>query len=478
MQQLQVQREDKAGSAIQALAAGLMDAGCGFVTNYPGFHSNEMTDRMACGQTSVSENAAMALAWGAAFGGVRAVTAFKNVGLNDAADAYLNAHVLSINAGLVVVVFDDMDDEHSQMRQDSRHYFDFHGGLWFEPLNKQDAYEIALEAFALSERFQTPVTIRVTNILYRDSIMTGAYRRLKEEFRQKPRRRPIDPAGVFVTHPSNIEWQEKMKRERSRQLASYVEELHQPPEPGSATLIIGAGAGLEQEMQPGCDLFRIRTLPLPLRQIGNLMQRYRQVFLYEHGDPVCRDRINAYHWHGCLNWGRLSSHKPNRSYHNSEKFEKLFGILRSYNAGIVVGDLGQYTMDPHRTIDAVLSYGSSPAVAGGVAAAAKNSIPVFCVSGDGAFLHSGKNVLPELVARKLRLTILIFDNGGCAGTGGQQIPGDLTGLPAELKVQRVDFDGISQADLAYTIAEMQAYEGISVLILSMEKNDETTVRRP
>jgi len=368
-----------------------------------------------------------------------------------------------------------MDDEHSQMRQDSRHYFNFHGGLWFEPLDKQDAYEIGLEAFDLSERFQTPVTIRVTNILYRDTIMTGAYRRLKEEYRQKPRLRPVDPAGVFVTHPSNIAWQEKMKRERSRQLAGYVEELHQPPDPGSDTLIIGAGAGIQQEMQPGCDLFHIRTLPLPLGQIRGLVENYRHVYLFEHGDRVCHDQICAERGSGRLNWGRLSSRKPNRNYHNSERFEKLYGVLRSYTEGTVVGDLGEYTMDPSRTIQAVLSYGSSAAVAGGVAAASKNSRPIFCVTGDGAFLHSGKNVLHELVARKLVLAILVFDNGGCAGTGGQQIPGCLDELPAGVNLQRVDFDRSGREELVQAVAALQLYNGVSVLILKMEKNNETAL---
>src|SRR5690349_11962022 len=86
-------------NALDALAFGLLDGGVRLVTGYPGFHAHDLVDR--CGGTfSVNERTAYAIAWGAALAGRRAAVAFKNVGLNDAADPFLNSMSLRTSAGL------------------------------------------------------------------------------------------------------------------------------------------------------------------------------------------------------------------------------------------------------------------------------------------------------------------------------------------------------------------------------------------
>ena len=108
---------------IKILAEAIQDADCQHYSNYPGFHSNELHSALGATVTSTDEKNAFAYAWGCSMMGKRAVVSFKNVGLNDAADAFLGAHFIGCRAGLVLVLFDDCDIQHSQNRIDVRHYF-------------------------------------------------------------------------------------------------------------------------------------------------------------------------------------------------------------------------------------------------------------------------------------------------------------------------------------------------------------------
>jgi indolepyruvate ferredoxin oxidoreductase alpha subunit len=112
-------------SGLQAVAWGLLDGGVAFVTTYPGFYAHELAERLGVQAFSVNEKNALAIAWGASLAGIRSATLFKNVGLNDAADPYVNACMLGVRAGMVLVVLDDIDVEQSQIQQDSRPYADF-----------------------------------------------------------------------------------------------------------------------------------------------------------------------------------------------------------------------------------------------------------------------------------------------------------------------------------------------------------------
>ena len=93
---------------IAALAAGFRAGGVTICANHPGFHSHELAAAIGCPVTSRSERAAFAFGWGASLAGARTVVALKNVGLNDAADPFINALFVGCHGGLVVVVFDDI----------------------------------------------------------------------------------------------------------------------------------------------------------------------------------------------------------------------------------------------------------------------------------------------------------------------------------------------------------------------------------
>jgi indolepyruvate ferredoxin oxidoreductase alpha subunit len=178
----------------EALAQGAIDAGISGVYAYPGTPSTEITEYIQRSKTatelkihskwSVNEKTAMEAALGMSYAGKRAMTVMKHVGLNVAADVFMNMSVSGINGGLVVVVADDPSMHSSQNEQDSRYYGKFAMIPILEPSTQQECYEITKYAFELSENLGLPVMIRlVTRLSHsRAGIETGS-RKLQKELK-------------------------------------------------------------------------------------------------------------------------------------------------------------------------------------------------------------------------------------------------------------------------------------------------------
>src|SRR5512141_489424 len=158
----------------EAVALGAVHAGLAAAYAYPGTPSTEILEYLL---TYAREHGGPHAAWcsnektayeealGVSFAGRRALVAMKHVGLNVAADPFVNSALVAINGGLVLVVADDPGMHSSQNEQDSRFYADFARIICLEPTNQQEAYEMTREAFDLSERFHIPVMIRLVTRL-------------------------------------------------------------------------------------------------------------------------------------------------------------------------------------------------------------------------------------------------------------------------------------------------------------------------
>jgi indolepyruvate ferredoxin oxidoreductase alpha subunit len=407
---------------IAALVQGFRLAGVGLVTNHPGFHSHCLASSFHGDDTvfSVNERTAFAVAWGAAAGGLRAAVAVKNVGLNDAADAFLNSLMLDICGSLVVVVFDDTDVEQSQLRQDSRHYQAFLGGVWLEPCSPCEAASMAVEAVELSSSFRSPVVLRITNRLL-----------VMEDFTPKiiESRAPLhasfvrDP-GALVVHPENYhrhqrqrliqkqaEWQQWAA---VRWLAGQM--LARPDASGCIHLV--AGSAREPDA-PATSLLRLPMLPVPAEEILDATSGARRLKVHEHGDPVVATRLTA---QGSSQIQILpiasGCQAPNRQFHQHDAVGGLYRALRALPRPIVVADIGGHTMDPARSADVCLCYGGAVGVAIGLAAACPDH-DVTCLTGDGGWFHGGQSAIQEALSRRVRLLVVVLHNGGCKTTGGQ-----------------------------------------------------------
>jgi indolepyruvate ferredoxin oxidoreductase alpha subunit len=157
----------------EAVALGAIHAGLSAAYSYPGTPASEIMEYLirAAGPAgfkaawSVNEKTAFEEALGASFAGKRAMVSFKHVGLNVAADPFMNSAVTGANGGLVVVSADDPGMHSSQNEQDSRFYADFARILCLEPSSPQEAYDMARQAFRISEEVGFPVMIRMVTRL-------------------------------------------------------------------------------------------------------------------------------------------------------------------------------------------------------------------------------------------------------------------------------------------------------------------------
>ena len=213
----------------EAFALGTLHAGLSAGFGYPGTPSTEIMEylidnyernRAKDAQTPVAqwcsnEKTALEAALGVSFAGRRAVVTMKHVGLNVAADPFMNAALCGIKGGLIIAVADDPSMHSSQGEQDSRFYADFAMVPCFEPTTQQEAYEMAFEAFDVSEKYHVPVIMRfVTRLSHSRAVIHADESKIRAQNtgllpvvfpdivtdHDKPDRRPalVDSKGKYL----------------------------------------------------------------------------------------------------------------------------------------------------------------------------------------------------------------------------------------------------------------------------------------
>ena len=149
----------------EAVARGLYEGGCSFVSSYPGTPSTEITEIVAkydeiYAEWAPNEKVAMEAAFGASLAGKRSFCAMKHVGLNVAADPLFTISYTGVNGGMVIAVADDPGMHSSQNEQDSRSYAKAAKIPMLEPSDSAEALAFAKLAYDISEEFDTPVFIK------------------------------------------------------------------------------------------------------------------------------------------------------------------------------------------------------------------------------------------------------------------------------------------------------------------------------
>src|SRR3712207_3224385 len=159
----------------EAIAQAALDAGLSGVYAYPGTPSTEITEyiqaapitaeRQIHSRWCTNEKTAMEAALGMSFVGKRALVCMKHVGMNVAADCFVNSAVTGIKGGLIVVAADDPSMHSSQNEQDSRFYGDFSLVPMYEPSSQQEAYDMVYHGFEFSEKTGEPLLLRIVTRL-------------------------------------------------------------------------------------------------------------------------------------------------------------------------------------------------------------------------------------------------------------------------------------------------------------------------
>ena len=214
----------------EAVAQGALDAGISGVYAYPGTPSTEITeyiqkakqedDAPVHSNWAVNEKTAYEAALGVSFAGKRSLVCMKHVGLNVAADPFMNSSVTGVQGGLVLVVADDPSMHSSQNEQDTRYYGKFAMVPTLEPSNQQEAYEMVRYAFDLSEELLLPVLLRITTRLShsRSLIDTSAPRR-------QNKLNPVKDLQRWILLPVNARKGYEALLTKQQRLAELAEQL-------------------------------------------------------------------------------------------------------------------------------------------------------------------------------------------------------------------------------------------------------------
>ena len=453
----------------EAIAQGALDGGLSGIYAYPGTPSTEITEYVRDSKYaeekaihrdwSTNEKTAMEAALGMSYAGKRAMVCMKHVGLNVAADPFMNAAITGVNGGLIVVVADDPSMHSSQNEQDSRFYGDFAKIPVIEPSNQQEAYEMAYHGFELSEEFKLPVLLRIPTRLAHSR---SSVKRLE----QKPQNRGSVPENLhqFVLLPvfARKNYEGLLSKQTSMEEASANSEFNTYFEGTDKSLgIIASGLAYNYVMENykkqelKYPLLKISQYPLPHKLLDRMLNSCEQVLVIEEGYPFIEEKLKGFQEKGTPAKGKLDGTLPRTGELNPDHVAAALGIdidegeaipeivkkrppamcegcghiesykalneaLRDYTAGRVFSDIGCYTLGalpPFETINSCVDMGASITMAKGAADA--GLIPAIAVIGDSTFTHSGITGLLDCVIEKSPVTVIISDNFTTAMTGGQ-----------------------------------------------------------
>lgn len=444
-------------SGDEAIALAAKHAGVALGAGYPGTPSTEILEAFAQyggkAQWSPNEKVALEVAIGAAFGGARALATMKHVGLNVASDPLFTAAYTGVSGALVVVSADDPGMASSQNEQDNRRYAVAAALPMLEPSDSQEAYDFFLKAIEISERWSTPVLLRVTTRVCHSYTVVAPRASngspKPANFHRDIKTRVMIPAYARPAH------------RRLRQKLAEMEQWNEKcplntVTPGSKLLgIITSGISFmhAREVAPDASVLKLGfTHPLPMKKIEEFVKSVERCVVIEEGDPYLVDAIRAaglkvegkaeMYRFGELDVARVKrilnydltpevpkpAGKPPQLC-DACQYRIIFESLRSKDC-IVAGDIGCYTLgvlQPFEAIDSCVCMGASLGVGLGL----RHVLPhdqakrVVSVIGDSTFVHSGINGLIEMVYNPPPSghVLVILDNSTTAMTGHQEHPG-------------------------------------------------------
>jgi indolepyruvate ferredoxin oxidoreductase alpha subunit len=453
----------------EALAQGAIDAGISGAYAYPGTPSTEITEyiqRSEPGKSgkihcrwSTNEKTALEAALGMSYAGKRAMASMKHVGLNVAADPFINAAIAGANGGLIVCVADDPSMHSSQNEQDSRFYADFALIPCIEPSTQQEAYQAPSYAFDLSERYRVPVMIRLTTRLAHSRAVV----KLDSPREQNRISLPRDPRQ-YILLPMNarVNYLDLVNRQPQLLAESEKSPFNTYTDGANRSLgIIACGIAYNYVMEVydgACPhpLLKISQYPVPVKQVERLLAGCKRTLILEEGYPFIEARLRGLPEQttpkilgridgtlprtgeltpgivaAALGLGKGESLPPSLipvprppalciGCPHTDTYRALNAVMEGHESGRVFSDIGCYTLGALPPLEAVhtcIEMGASITMAKGAADAGVR--PVIAVIGDSTFTHSGMTGLLDCVTEGTPITVLILDNLTVAMTGGQ-----------------------------------------------------------
>ncbi|MDE6661722.1 MAG: indolepyruvate ferredoxin oxidoreductase subunit alpha [Lachnospiraceae bacterium] len=443
----------------EAVARGLYEAGCSFVSSYPGTPSTEITECAAkyeevYAEWAPNEKVALEAAFGASLAGKRSFCAMKHVGLNVAADPLFTISYTGVNAGLIIGVADDAGMHSSQNEQDSRHYAQAAKIPMLEPSDSAEALSFAKLAYELSERFDTAVLIKMcTRVSHSQSVVETGERVLPEQ--KKYEKNP----GKYIMMPGNAKKRHPEIEARTKALADWAEtaEINRIEEGSDKSYGIITSSTCYQYVKEACgDTYPVLKLgmiwPMPEQKIRDFAASVDKLVVVEELDGFiethCRNMgLSVSGKDMFSNIGELSQNlvkeKLGEAVQEGASLDEniparppvmcagcphrsIFYVLKKMKL-TVLGDIGCYTLGavpPLGAIDSTVCMGASVSGLHGFVKASDEEWAgrTVAVIGDSTFIHSGVTGLINIAYNESNATVIILDNSITGMTGHQQNP--------------------------------------------------------
>lgn len=444
-----------------AVARGLYEAGCSYVSSYPGTPSTEITEFAAqydeiYAEWAPNEKVAFETALGAAIAGARSFTAMKHVGLNVAADPLFTASYTGINGGFVVAVADDPAMHSSQNEQDSRHYAIAAKLPMLEPSDSGECLAFVKTAFELSEKYDTPVMLRLcTRVAHSQSIVALSDREqvALKEYVKAPQKYIMNPGNAVKRHP--------VVEQRMLDIAAMAKNsvLNRIEWGDKSVGIIASGASYLYAKEVFGDKASYLKLglvnPINADLVKGFAAEVDKLYVIEELDPIIETfcKANGIECEGknrlpvCGEFSQellakllLDKQADFNTYEGAVPVRPpvmcpgcphrgLFYVLKKLKL-TVLGDIGCYTLGgaaPLTAVDTTICMGASVSALHGFNKVRPDSVSkTVAVIGDSTFMHSGITGLVDIAYNRSISTVLVLDNHITGMTGHQQNP--CTGL--------------------------------------------------
>ena len=465
----------------EAVARGLYEAGCSFVSSYPGTPSTEITECAAkypeiYAEWAPNEKVAVEAAFGASLAGRRSFCGMKHVGLNVAADPLFTISYTGVNAGMILGVADDAGMHSSQNEQDSRNYAKAAKLPMLEPSDSAECIAFAKLAYEISEEFDTPVLLKMcTRVAHSQSIVTPAER-------VEPAQKPYEKnPQKYIMMPGNAKKRHPVVEQRLKALAAFAETApcNRIERGTEGKLGIITSSTCYQYVREVCgedvSVLKLGMIwPLPEKLLREFAASVERVIVVEELDGFIETHCRSIgltvegkaHFSDI---GELSQNLVAQGLGLDVPQGKaldvtipprppvmcagcphrgLYYVLSKLKL-TVIGDIGCYTLGavaPLNAVDSVICMGASVSGIHGFnkANGGRTDGNTVAVIGDSTFMHSGMTGLVNIAYNDSKSTVIILDNSITGMTGHQQNPTtgfNLKGDPAA----KVDLEALCHA---------------------------------
>ncbi len=509
---------------VEAIGQAAIDGGISGVFAYPGTPSTEITEfiqdsplatkKGIRSKWSANEKTAYEAALGMSYAGKRSIVCMKHVGLNVAADAFMNSAITGINGGLIIAVADDPSMHSSQNEQDSRYYGKFAMLPILEPSNQQEAYDMVRNGFALSEKTGVPVMVRITTRLAHSRAGVIREKELPQNTLNLPENSlqfVLLPAIARQKYKALLQKQEMFENEAT---SSEYNTLTINKESTYGVIACGIAYNyLQENHNKNCpfSVMKLTQYPLPLKMLREMEQYCDEILVLEEGYPIVEEAIKGIFSKSIKITGRLSGTLPRDGELNADLVAAALGkktqyganvpdwlvnrppalcqgcghqdmyralneVMTEYGQGRVFSDIGCYTLGalpPFKSIYSCVDMGASVTMAKGASDA--GLFPAIAVIGDSTFTHSGITGLLDSVNDCSNVVVLISDNESVSMTGGQdssalgKIESICIGIGVNPKHVRVVVPLMKNHEEMIKVLKKEiAYNGVSVVVFRRE----------